>query len=81
MTMRKSFAPAALLALLALTACQTAREGLGMYQRAADKGFEVSVGDAPTEAAATDDNGQPLPGGMVGDTVNRKYTTPPATPQ
>ena len=75
---------APLLALLVLVAgCQSAREAAGMYQRAADKGIEVSVGDsAPAQdAAARGPDGGPLPGGLVGDTANRAYTGDTPKPQ
>jgi hypothetical protein len=74
---------APLLALLVLVAgCQSAREAAGMYQRAADKGIEVSVGDsAPAQEAARRPDGGPLPGGLVGDTANRAYTSDTPKPQ
>ena len=73
MTMRKVL----ILALLPLAACTTVRQGLGEFQKAADKRFEVSVGDlaradTPAVEAAKP---APVPTALVGDTVNRKYTT------
>jgi hypothetical protein len=79
MTMRKLL----ILALLPLTACATVRQGLGEFQRAADKGFEVSVGEpAPTETATTAPAAKaaPVPTALVGDTANRRYTTDAAVP-
>lgn len=68
--------------ILALAGCSTAREAMGRYAAMADKGIEVGVGDpAPAPDAATvDAQGKPIPGGLVGDTANRAYTTDPATP-
>ncbi len=79
---RASTAPILGLAIL-LGGCQTAREAAGMYQRAAEKGIEISVGDpAPAQsAAARGPGGQPLPGGLVGDTANRAYTSDAPKPQ
>lgn len=79
MTMR----PLLLLALLPLAACATVREGLGRYQQAADKGFEVQVGDTAEPAATPDIGARPnVPAALIGDTENRKYTTDaPATPK
>ena len=73
----------ALALLLALAGCQTAREAAGIYQRAAEKGVEISVGDpAPAQAASgRGPGGQPLPGGLVGDTANRAYTSDAPKPQ
>ena len=64
-------------ALLPLAACATLRQGLGDYQKAADQGFEVSIGDsgpAPTPAAEPVKS-PPVPTALIGDTVHRKYTT------
>jgi hypothetical protein len=58
---------AALILLLVLTACASAREVVGTYVRAAEKGIEVEIGDAPAPAET-----QP---GLTGDTANRAYTT------
>ena len=63
--------------LLLLAGCQTAREAAAMYQRAADKGIEFSTGEATPPAAEQ----QQLPGGLVGDTANRAYTTDTQKPQ
>ena len=71
------------LLLLSLTACSTAREAAGEYQRFAEKGLTVVGGDTPEAADApeADREDKRLPGGLVGDTANRRYTTDaPAAP-
>ena len=74
-----------ILAALPLAGCATVRQGLGEFQRAADKGFEVSVGEpTPAETAATAPAAKaaPVPTALVGDTANRRYTTgDPAPPK
>ena len=67
---------ALLLSLVALAGCATIRQGLGEYQKAADKGIKVG-----TAAAAETTDAEPgkavLPGGLGGDKANAAYTSPP----
>ena len=71
------------LALLLLTAalagCATIKEGLGAYQRAADKGVGFGLNgppDAPLAAAPATGKAA-LPTGLGGDKENAAYTSPP----
>ncbi len=82
MIMRRASTASILGLAILLGGCQTAREAAGMYQRAAEKGIEISVGDpAPAQSAARGPDGQRLPGGLVGDTANRAYTSDAPKPQ
>ncbi|TRW14546.1 hypothetical protein [Glacieibacterium frigidum] len=66
-----------LILLVALAGCSTVRQGLGEYQKAADKGFEVKVGDAPLTPTEEVAKAPVLPGGLGGDKANAAYTSPP----
>lgn len=72
-----------LLLLAALAGCSTIRQGLGEYQKAADKGLQVGSSAAAeplpgAPAAAEVDRGKAvLPGGLGGDKANAAYTSPP----
>ncbi len=65
--------------VLALGGCSTVREGMGMVQRAAEDGIGIrsTAQTDQIEPQAADDSGSRLPGGLVGDTQNRRYTTDP----
>ena len=70
--------PALTLLLLAATlgGCATVRQGLGAFQRAADKGINIGgPPDAPSPASAQDRTG--LPAGLGGDKAHAAYTSPP----
>lgn len=69
--------PALLILLVALAGCSTIRQGLGEYQKAADKGLEVKVGDAPLIPEEEAAKAPALPGGLGGDKANAAYTAPP----
>ena len=68
-----------LLLVAVLGGCSTIRQGLGEYQKAADKGLQVGTAAAaePVGPAAEDTGKQLLPGGLGGDKANAAYTSPP----
>lgn len=81
--MRPSSLLLALPLLLAVGACDTARQGMGELQKLGDQGIEVQIA-APSEGAApdtggkiVDQRGRELPEGLLGDTINRKYEDQP----
>jgi len=69
-----------LIALSLLVGCASVRRGLGEYQKAADKGIGLNVGDGPdaaAEIAARREKRPDLPGGLGGDKANAAYTSTP----
>ena len=68
---------ALLLSLVALAGCATIRQGLGEYQKAADKGIQVGTAAAAETAPDAEPGKALLPGGLGGDKANAAYTSPP----
>ena len=67
-----------LLLVAVLGGCSTIRQGLGEYQKAADKGLQVGSAAASETVGPANDAGKPaLPGGLGGDKANAAYTSPP----